>query len=117
MKKNVVLLFICVILIMCGCGYDRYYGKRPFDYGEAKWVCEEPSAWFVIEPESEDFTHPKGEIVWNKQTFSVEYHFSSRIQRIESGIHCATAPFIMSGMPTDVSSSASARPCGPCGQM
>ena len=39
------------------------------------------------------------------------------IHLIESGIHSETASFIISGMPTDVSSSAIDSPCGPCGQM
>ena len=37
---------LCVLLL-CAC--DPYDGYRPYDYGEAKWVCEEYDAWFLID--------------------------------------------------------------------
>ena len=36
---------LCVLLL-CAC--DPYDGYRPYDYGEAKWVCEEYGAWFTV---------------------------------------------------------------------
>ena len=35
------------MLLLCAC--DPYDGYRPYDYGEAKWVCEEYDAWFLID--------------------------------------------------------------------
>ena len=37
----------CAVLLLCAC--DPYDGYRPYDYGEAKWVCEEYDAWFLID--------------------------------------------------------------------
>ena len=28
-----------------------FYSCRPYDYGDAKWVCEEYGAWFTVEEE------------------------------------------------------------------
>ena len=40
------IMLLCV-LSLCAC--DPYDGYRPYDYGEAKWVCEEYDAWFLID--------------------------------------------------------------------
>ena len=34
------------MLLLCAC--DPYNGYRPYDYGEARWTCEEYGAWFEI---------------------------------------------------------------------
>ncbi|MBR2353481.1 MAG: hypothetical protein IKA76_03145 [Clostridia bacterium] len=42
---------------------DFYCGKRPYDYGEAMWVCESPDAWFIVGPEDDErLIFPEGEI-------------------------------------------------------
>ena len=55
---------------MSGCT-DFYSGKRPYDYGHAKWVSESPDMWFVVEdpdPMGESpytdhsYSEPKGEM-------------------------------------------------------
>ena len=39
----VLLLFVSVL---CGC--DPFYGKRPTDYKNSKWVCDDPDIVFSI---------------------------------------------------------------------
>ena len=64
------LLIISAILLMlmtfggCVIATDFYSGKRPYDYGEATWVCESPDAWFVVNASEDDenFIYPTGEI-------------------------------------------------------
>ena len=33
---------------------DPYAGKRPSDYDDAKWVCEEPNIWFEVNSDEEE---------------------------------------------------------------
>lgn len=76
MRKIIVLICIGACCIaLSSCNYDLYYGKRPFDYGAAKWICEEPSAWFVVDPNSEEYYRPKGEIQLNNETMQFELFF------------------------------------------
>ena len=42
------IMLLCV-LSLCAC--DPYSGCRPYDYGDAKWVCEEYGAWFTVKEE------------------------------------------------------------------
>ena len=48
--KKLLTISLSVILIFVMSGCDIYYGYRPFDYGAATWVCENPSVWFVVNP-------------------------------------------------------------------
>lgn len=41
---------------------DPYYGERPYDYGNAKWVCDSYNVWFEIDVSNEDIRRQKGEI-------------------------------------------------------
>ncbi len=36
----IIIVLVCFLLV--GCNVDYYAGKRPFDYGPADWVCEDP---------------------------------------------------------------------------
>ena len=74
-KILMVVLSVILIFVMSGCNYDLYYGKRPFDYGAATWVCESPSAWFVVNPEDDEYYSPKGEIICDNQTCRVKFRF------------------------------------------
>ncbi|MBE5928288.1 MAG: hypothetical protein E7267_02795 [Lachnospiraceae bacterium] len=74
-KLLIVVLSIVLIFVISGCNYDLYYGKRPFDYGAATWVCEEPSAWFVVNPDDDEYYYPKGELVVDNQTHQVGFCF------------------------------------------
>ena len=47
-KKAVSLLMLCAMFI-CTCGCDPYVGKRPYDYGDSIWICEEPKITYVVE--------------------------------------------------------------------
>lgn len=58
MKKLISLFLVCVIL--CSCNYDPYEGKRPFDYGDAIWVCESPSVCFEVKTSSPNYHKPEG---------------------------------------------------------
>lgn len=75
LKKFVAFLLAAISILLCSCNFDRYDGKRPFDYGAAKWVCEEPTAWFVVNPDAEDYYSPKGEVTVNDETLKFELIF------------------------------------------
>ena len=48
--KRVIL---CVIIVLIGMSLlsscDRYYGRRPNDYDNTKWVSSEPDIWFTVQ--------------------------------------------------------------------
>ena len=46
--RGAAIMLLCV-LSLCAC--DPYSGCRPYDYGDAKWVCEEYGAWFTVKEE------------------------------------------------------------------
>ncbi|NLZ46460.1 MAG: hypothetical protein GX896_07180 [Clostridiales bacterium] len=74
----IILLFILITFNGCieGFGSDnRYDGKRPFDYGSAKWVCEEPSGWFIVDENTEDYHAPKGEFEFDGKVVLFELSF------------------------------------------
>ena len=78
MKKPLQILIIAIIFIcfFTGCNYDWYYGKRPIDYGYAKWECQEADIWFVVDPANdEDLLYPKGEWVIEDETIKIEVTF------------------------------------------
>ncbi len=81
-KLAVFLIMVPVLLIMNGCNFDPYDGKRPFDYGAAKWISEEPSAWFVVDPDDDEYYYPKGEIVIDNQAIQVRFRFINQTNRI-----------------------------------
>ena len=66
---------VALCLLLSGCNFDIYGGKRPFDYGAAQWVCENPSAWFVVNPDDEDYYCPKGEVCVDDKTLQFELIF------------------------------------------
>ena len=72
--KNSIALVCFFAVILSGCMCDPYAGKRPSDYDDAKWVCEEPNIWFEVNSDEEESYYPKGEIVYNNQTIQVPSH-------------------------------------------
>ena len=48
-KKAISLLMLCVMLIcVCGCNRNPFIGKRPPDYGDSVWICEEPKITYTV---------------------------------------------------------------------
>ena len=78
MQKPLQILIIAIIFIclFTGCNYDWYYGKRPIDYGYAKWECQAADIWFIVDPANdEDLLYPKGEWVIENETIKIEVTF------------------------------------------
>lgn len=108
MRKLSALISVLVCCSVLGsCQYDLYGGKRPFNYGAAKWVCENPFVWFVIDPNVEDYYSPKGEIQVNNETlrfqlffghgtnevsFKIIKHYGLGDKRLELSGECAFSP-------------------------
>ena len=76
LKKLICLscLFIVPFLIM-SCTWDPYSGQRPIDYGDAKWVCTDPSIYFTVDTSLEDASYHFGEIDINGQLFPCRVDF------------------------------------------
>ena len=80
--KNSIALVCFFAVILSGCMCDPYAGKRPSDYDDAKWVCEEPNIWFEVNSDEEESYYPKGEIVYNNQTIQVVFKFVNQTNRV-----------------------------------
>ncbi len=63
-----------LIFILSGCS-DQYYGKRPYDYGFATWICEDPPAWFAVSPDNEVPPRLNGEVILDGQKIRVDFRF------------------------------------------
>lgn len=72
MKKIISLLIITCAVILTGCA-DPYNGKRPVDYGEAIWICEETDMYFEVGPE---YSIPLyGKLIRDGQELDIEVWF------------------------------------------
>lgn len=73
MKKiiNILIIITCTVLLT-SC-IDPYFGKRPVDYGEAIWTCNEVDMWFEVENEHSRVF--KGQLTINDQTVDIEVWF------------------------------------------
>ncbi len=72
--------FLCLSFISCN--FDPYHGKRPWDYGSAKWVCEDPKAWVEVDVESEEFDFPKGEVIINDRPIKFRLCFIHQTNQV-----------------------------------
>ena len=72
MKKIISLLIITYTVLLTSC-IDPYFGKRPVDYGEAIWTCNEVDMWFEVENEHSRVF--KGQLTINDQTVDIEVWF------------------------------------------
>ena len=48
MKKVLYFTIIVVIVMLCGCQYKEYFGNRPCDQPETKWVSEDGTIVFSV---------------------------------------------------------------------
>lgn len=58
-------------------GHDPYAGKRPFDYGVAKWVSRDPEIWFKIDENDREMFNEyfDGFIEINNEFVGIEVFF------------------------------------------
>ena len=81
-KFLLISLSVLSIFVFCSCNFDPYYGKRPYDYGASTWVCENPSARFVVNPEDEDYDTPQGEIQLNDDDIPFKLIFVTQTDQV-----------------------------------
>ena len=70
-----MLITFLLCLFFCGCNFDTYYGKRPFDYDNAIWICENPCGWFLIDHNEDEYYNPKGEIEIDEKKIRIQLFF------------------------------------------
>lgn len=80
--KRTVVFFCILVLIMCSCTFDPYSGRRPSDYGNAKWVCEELNAWFAVDLSQEDDGDPKGELELDGNRYPIKLYFIHQTNQV-----------------------------------
>ena len=76
---------ICVVAFcfaLNSCNFDPYSDTRPFDYGDAKWICKNPEAWFLVDLTQEEYYYPKGEIIFNNQSIQVKFRFIHQTNQV-----------------------------------
>ena len=55
MKKALSLFVFTLFIVLCGCDYDFYEGKRPFDYPNTAWICAEYNMSFKVNSKGDFF--------------------------------------------------------------
>ena len=63
--KAVLLIFVLLLFISVLCGCDPFYGKRPTDYKNSKWICQDPDIMFTVSE--------KNEIYWELNGAAMDY--------------------------------------------
>lgn len=86
MKKAVILVCLFLVLLT-GCISDPYSNKRPFDYGEAKWVCEEHNIWFCVDMKKEDYYYPEGEVQLDGNTYFCKFYFIHQTNQVSISVY------------------------------
>lgn len=74
-KVNFLCLVVIIAAFLTSCMCDPYSDKRPFDYGDAKWICEETYIYFTVDLTEEEYYYPKGEIEINGAIYPCEFSF------------------------------------------
>ena len=77
MKKLVLfaVAFLISFLTLNGCTYDPYSEQRPYELGNASWVCTSPDIRFDIDTSKKNYYEPIGEAVVNGETHPCEFTF------------------------------------------
>ena len=78
MKKLLTLIVAFCVVLLPGC--KSYLGKTPYDLGEAKWICEEIGAYFVVDYDLRDLEgnqdiNPEGEMIINGDAYPIKLYF------------------------------------------
>lgn len=89
MKKSFVIIVIYICLLLCSCyDVDHYQGKRPIDFVNSYWVCEEYEVSFGVDENNNlidaemlinDQKTPF-EFLWSKfdNTVNINFTFNSK---------------------------------------
>jgi len=72
-----LLIFVLVLLFMMSGCTDFYSGKRPIDYGRAKWISELPDIWFIVKDPEPGYSIPKGEMIVEDSVIYFSLFFSN----------------------------------------
>jgi len=72
-----LLIFVLVLLFMMSGCTDFYSGKRPIDYGRAKWISESPDIWFIVKDPEPGYSIPKGEMIVEDSVIYFSLFFSN----------------------------------------
>lgn len=74
MRKHILMVgAVIIVLLLVGC--DLYNGRRPYDYGPAKWSSEDPEIVFYTSPETG--CHPEGTLWIGDVEVPVVVYFDS----------------------------------------
>lgn len=85
-KKSTI---VCCFMIICSifftaCMWDPYSDKRPFDYGNAEWICSTDAItlWFDVDTEQEEYYYPEGGLILGDTTYFCKYWFIHQTNRL-----------------------------------
>ena len=94
MLKKSIILFCCTILFLTGCCWDPYSNQRPFDYGEATWVCrtDDFELWFRVDYSIERYTQPEGELCKNGETYDCTFIFIHQTDQLHISVFSKIDP-------------------------
>ena len=89
MVKKVLIICICTVMLLTGCQWDPYSDRRPFDYGEARWVCatDDYEISFNVDKELEDYCHPEGELVYNGESHFCKFYFIHQTNQLHISVY------------------------------
>ena len=83
MKKFVVLfLLIIIVFSISSCNYDLYEGKRPFDYGDFVWICQELDGYFEVSLATDEFDSPEGLLEYKGTEYLFKLSFPHGSNRV-----------------------------------
>ena len=63
--KAIIFILVLLLFVSILCGCDPFAGKRPTDYKNSKWVCQDPDIMFTV--------NDKKELYWELNGAATDY--------------------------------------------
>lgn len=73
--KKIALICCLFLLTLSLISCDPYSGQRPCDYGDAKWICEEYSIYFLVDTNADEYYLPLGKITIDNVEYICKFWF------------------------------------------
>ena len=91
-KKSTIVccgfMVICA-MIFTSCMWDPYSDERPYDYGNATWICstDDFTLWFDVDLEQEEYYDPEGGLVLDDTTYFCKYWFIHQTNQLTISVY------------------------------
>lgn len=76
------LTILLIPVLLTSCFLVPNVRKRPYFYGDAKWVSDDPDIFFVVDNSMEDSTYLRGEVIYNGEIRLCAFSFIDNTDQV-----------------------------------